>query len=79
MDAIKHAAALKERLVNVALSPQFTRELDEAFERSLRLPIITSAQIMPEGCQYSVHGRELRVSLGFLVGAVARVVHARGS
>ncbi|MFI7110300.1 hypothetical protein ACIBK9_28605 [Nonomuraea sp. NPDC050227] len=34
MDAIKHAAALKERLVNFALSPQFTRELDEAFERS---------------------------------------------
>ncbi|MEU1390671.1 MULTISPECIES: hypothetical protein [unclassified Nonomuraea] len=34
MDAIKHAAALKERLVNFALSPQFTRELDAAFERS---------------------------------------------
>ncbi|MEU1723367.1 hypothetical protein [Nonomuraea sp. NPDC005692] len=34
MDAIKHAAALKERLVNFALSPQFTRELDAAFERT---------------------------------------------
>ncbi|MGP4103657.1 hypothetical protein [Nonomuraea sp. KM90] len=34
MDVMKQAGALKERLVDFALSPRFARELDEAFERS---------------------------------------------
>lgn len=34
MDTITQAAALKERLIAFALSPRFTHELDNAFERS---------------------------------------------
>ncbi|MEO3888459.1 hypothetical protein [Nonomuraea sp. B5E05] len=34
MDVMKQAGALKERLVDFALSPRFARELDKAFEQS---------------------------------------------
>ncbi|MFI6731471.1 hypothetical protein ACIBI9_00965 [Nonomuraea sp. NPDC050451] len=47
--------------------------------RSRVIIFVRAVEGLPEGCQYSVRSCELRVCPGFLVEAVVRVGHARGS